>query len=118
MRIVNDLGVDPRRPEEGLGRKIVSFDQTPDDLSHTGERCVFHGRGREWWSGDYSRSAGRLDRALAFALKIIFRREHKQHVERSNDVRTTWIAREERPPRCPIRSSKNMHLDRMERFAT
>ena len=116
MRIVNDLRVDPRRSEERLGRKIVSFDQTPDDLAHAGERCVFHGAWPEWKSGDYSRSTGRPDRALAAALNI-FRREHKQHVERSNDVRSERIAREERPPRRPIRSSKHMHLDRMERFA-
>jgi hypothetical protein len=43
MRIVNNLRVDPYRSEERLRRKIVSFDQTPDDLTHTGERCVFHG---------------------------------------------------------------------------
>ena len=52
---------------------------------------------------------------LSVALKP-FRREHEQHVERSNDVRADRIAREERPPRCPIGSRKHVHFDRMERF--
>ena len=45
------------------------------------------------------------------------RREHKQHVEGGNDVRAHRILREERPPRCPIRPRKDVHLDRMQRLA-
>src|SRR6185436_13817624 len=116
MRIVNDRRVDPCRAEEGLGRKIVSLDQTPDDLTHAGERGVFHGIWPEWKSGDYSRSMSRLGGAPTGALEI-FHREHEQHVEWGDDVRTERIAREERPPRRPIRSGQHMHLDRMERFA-
>ena len=93
----------------------MSFDQTPDDLTQTGERCVFHGRGRESKSDDYSRNIGRPARALSLA-RDIFRREHKQHVERRDDVRTVRVPGELGPPSGPIRSSEHMHLNRVERF--
>ncbi len=42
MRVVNDRRVDPGGAEQRLGRKVVSLDQAPDDLSHARQRCVFH----------------------------------------------------------------------------
>src|SRR6185436_3701617 len=57
-----------------------------------------------------------LDGPLHSAVHI-FRRKHKQHVEWNNNVRTERVAREERSPHLTIRSSKHMHLYRMERLA-
>ena len=63
-----------------------------------------------------ARSTRRSEIGLALALHT-FRREHEQHVEGRNNVRTERIAREERPPPCSIRSSKHVHFDRVERLA-
>ena len=64
--------------------------------------------------GPLYRGTGRPE-VLSVALNI-FGREHKQHVERSNDVSAERIAREARTPRRPIGSREHVHLDRMERL--
>lgn len=58
-----------------------------------------------------------MQKALTVVLRVL-RREDKQHVEPVDDVRSQRIVREDRSPCCPICLCKDVHLERMERFAT